>query len=96
MPIETGRPLIEEIAPMIEWPHKVCPYQNAEFPLVEVFRKRDPVDFSLGLFTCGLPRSLVKQSKAAIPNAGFHRFLMKGAKDWFTGHPFSPAPFMRW
>ena len=94
---ETGREnWSEEIALMIEWHHKVRPYRNPQFPLVEVFRKGDLVDFSLGLFKCGLPKSLVKEVKAAIPNAGFHRFLWKGARDWFAKHPFRPPPFMRW
>ena len=86
----------EEIALMIEWHHKVLPYRDGRYPLVEVFRKGDLVDFSLGFFKCGLPGSLVRQVKAAIPNAGFHQFLLKGAKEWFVEHPFSPPPFMRW
>ena len=94
---ETGREdWSEEIALMIEWHHKVRPHRDRQFPLVEVFRKGDLVDFSLGLFKCGLPKSLVKEVKAAIPNAGFHRFLLKSARDWFAKHPFSPPPFLRW
>ena len=86
----------EEIGLMIELHHKVRPYRNDRFPLIEVFRKGDLVDFSLGFFKCGLPKSFVKKVKARIPNAGFHRFLMRGAKDWFFEHPFSPPPFMKW
>ena len=86
----------EEIALMIEWHHKIRPYRNERFPLVEVFRKGDLVDFSLGFFKCGLPKDFVQAVKEAIPNSGFHRFLMKGAKDWFKRHPLSPPPFMRW
>lgn len=81
---------------MIEWHHKVRPVRTRQFPLVEVFRKGDLVDLSLGFFKCGLPKGLVNQVKAAIPNAGLHRFLLKGAKDWFVKHPFSPPPFMKW
>jgi hypothetical protein len=80
---------------MIEWQHKVRPYRSDGFSLVEVCRKGDLVDFSLGIFKYGLPKSLVKVVKARIPNAGFHRFLLKGAKDWFIKHPFIPPPFMR-
>lgn len=86
----------EEIALMIEWHHKIRPYRNNEFLLVEVFRRGDLVDFSLGFFKCGLPKDLVKEVKATIPNAGFHRFLLKGARDWFAKHPLSPPPFMKW
>jgi hypothetical protein len=74
----------------------VSPYRDDRYPMVEVFRKGDLVDFSLGFFRSGLPRSLVKQVKEAIPNAGFHKFLMQGAREWFAKHPLSPPPFMKW
>ena len=94
---ETGQDAwSEEIGVMIEWHHKVRRYRDDRMPLVEVFRKGDLVDFSLGIFKCGLPKSFVDEVKAGIPNSGFHRFLMKGAKDWFSKHPLSPPPFMRW
>lgn len=94
---ETGRePWSEEIRLMIELHHKIRPYRGDKYPLVEVFRKGDLVDFSLGFFKCGLPKSFVKEVEARIPNAGFHRFLMKGARDWFSRHPLSPPPFMKW
>jgi hypothetical protein len=54
------------------------------------------VDFSLGLFKFGLPSALIGRLKSEFPNAGFHKFLLSGAKDWFSKHPFSPPPFMRW
>ena len=86
----------EEICLMIEMHHKVRPWRGDGSPLVELFRKADLVDFSLGLFTFGLPRDDIKQVKATIPNHGFHRFLMKAAKDWFRRHPFRPPPFIKW
>jgi len=81
---------------MIEWHHKVRPYGNDRSSLVEVLRQRNLVDFCLGIFRCGPAKSWVKEVKARIPNAGFHRFLLKGAKDWLVKHPFSPPPFMKW
>jgi hypothetical protein len=81
---------------MIELHHKVRPYRGDRFPFVEVFRKGDLVDFSLGFFKCGVPKSFVKEVKAGIPNTGFHRFLMKGARDWFCKHPLSPPPVIKW
>jgi hypothetical protein len=81
---------------MIEMHHKVRPYRNPAYPLVEIFRKGDLVDFSLGLFKFGLPSSLIARLKSEFPNAGFHKFLLSGAKDWFSKHPLSPPPFMRW
>jgi hypothetical protein len=86
----------EEVGLMIEMHHKVRPYRDERYPLVEVFRKGDLIDFSLGFFKSGLPGSFVKNIKETIPNAGFHKFLFKGAKDWFSKHPLSPPPFMKW
>jgi len=92
---ETGQDVwSEEISLLIKWHHKVRRCRDERFPLVEVFRKADLVDFSLGFFKCGLPKSFVKEVKARIPNAGFHRFLTKGARDWFSKRPPNPSPFM--
>jgi len=81
---------------MIEMHHKIRSYNDKYHPLVELFRKGDLVDFSLGVFTFNLPRSYIKSVKEALPNNGFHQFLMRGAKDWFVKHPLSLPPFMRW
>jgi len=85
-----------EIGLMVEFHHKVRAYKDKKYPLVEVFRKGDLVDFSLGFFKCGIPKAYIKSVKKMIPNAGFHKFLMKGAKEWFAKHPLSPPPFMKW
>lgn len=85
-----------ELGLMIELHHKIRPVHDCSFPLVELFRKADLVDFSLGLVSFGLPRTYIKQVKNAIPNQGFHWFLIQGAKQWFSKHPFSPPPFMKW
>jgi hypothetical protein len=86
----------EEISLMVEMHHKVRAYRDNRYPLVELFRKGDLVDFSLGFFTFGIPRSSIKEVKKTIPNNGFHKFLLKGAAEWFAQHPFSPPPFMKW
>ena len=86
----------EEIGLMVEFHHKIRPFPDNSYPLVELFRKGDLVDFSLGVFSFQIPRSYIKEVKTTIPNNGFHKFLMKGAKDWFSKHPFSPPPFMKW
>jgi hypothetical protein len=85
-----------EISLMIKMHHKVRTYKTDDDPLVELFRKGDLVDFSLGFFKFGLPATYVREVKKAIPNHGFHRFLLKGARDWFIKHPFTPPPFMTW
>ena len=66
---------------MVEFHHKVRAYKDEQYPLVEIFRKGDLVDFSLGIFKCGVPRTYIKSVKQTIPNAGFHKFLIKGAKN---------------
>lgn len=94
---ETGRQAwAEEIARMIDIHHKVRTYTDGRYPLVELFRKGDLVDFSLGLFSFGIPRDHIRRVKTHIPNHGFHTFLIKTGGSWFLTHPFSPAPFMRW
>ncbi len=86
----------EEVSLMVEMHHKIRPYPDERYPLVEVFRKADLIDVSLGFFKFGLPRHLVNDVRDRIPNAGFHRFLMKAAKQWFFRHPFRPPPFLKW
>lgn len=85
-----------ELSLIIEHHHQIRAGKVPDFPLVEIFRRGDLVDFSLGLFSCGVPRSFIREVKQSIPNHGFHRFLLRGAGDWFLGHPFVPPPFMKW
>ncbi len=84
----------DEITRMIGEHHKVRRYTDA--PIVEAFRKGDLVDFSLGIVKNGLPSSYVRDVKAAFPNAGFHRNLVKVAAGWFCRHPLNPVPVIRW
>lgn len=94
---DTGRQAwSEEIGLMVEMHHKVRAYRDDRYPLVELFRKGDLVDFSLGFFAFGIPRPYIEEIKKNIPNNGFHKFLMKSAREWFSKHPFSPPPFMKW
>ncbi len=85
-----------EIELMITEHHKVRGYENSNYPLVELFRKGDLVDFSLGLFKFGIPESYINQVKAEFPNADFHKNLSKRAGRWFVRHPLNPAPMMKW
>lgn len=85
-----------EIGLIIDMHHKLRPYSDPKYPLVEVFRKADLVDFSLGTFRFGLSSRYIRQLKSEFPNAGFHRFLLRGAFDWFSENPLSPPPFIKW
>jgi len=87
---------ITEVSLMIDEHHKLRPYRDAAYPLVEVFRKADLVDVSLGAIRFGIPIRLIIRIKSAIPNAGFHLFLLRTGKGWFLQHPLSPPPFMKW
>ncbi len=85
-----------EIELMIALHHKIRPYQAGHYPLVEVFRKGDLVDFSLGLVKCGLPAAMIKSVKARFPNAGFHKRLVQLELGWLTRHPANPLPVFKW
>lgn len=94
---ETGKEdWSEEIRLMITEHHKITTVKDDRYPLVELFRKGDLVDFSLGLVTFGLSGEYLKQLKAAFPNAGFHACLIKHSTKWILKHPLNPAPMYKW
>jgi hypothetical protein len=85
-----------EIELMIAEHHKVTKYKDQTYPIVELFRKGDLVDFSFGLFKFGIPESYIKNVKGEFPNADFHKNLGKRAGAWIIKHPLDPAPMMKW
>lgn len=85
-----------EIELMIDLHHKFRTIKNGEFPLVEVFRKGDWVDASLGLRKFTLTREYVRQVQATFPNLGFHDNLLRLAKAEFRRNPLNPLPMMKW
>ena len=85
-----------EIALMIDMHHKLRRYADARYPLVEVFRQGDLVDFSLGFVKCGLPGEFVKAVKKQFPNAGFHKRLVQLEVGWLPGHLLNPLPILKW
>lgn len=87
---------VPEVSTMIALHHRVRPVDDARHPLVEVFRRADWIDVSLGLLRFGLPRSYVRTVRAAFPNAGFHRRLVQLTGKRFVAHPLSPVPVLRW
>ena len=86
----------EEVTLLISEHHKVRPYTDPKYPLVEQFRQADLIDFSLGAIRFGLPASFVSEVKERFPNAGFHKMLVGRASAWFMRHPLNPAPMMKW
>ena len=91
--LEAWRP---EVTAMIALHHRVRPVRDAAHPLVEVFRRADWIDVSLGALRFGLPRSTVRAVRAAVPNAGFHKRLVQLTLERFSEHPLSPIPVLKW
>jgi hypothetical protein len=85
-----------EIGMMIDLHHKVRSAASAKYPLVEVFRKGDWVDASLGLRAFGLPKAFIAEVKAAFPNLGFHQNLLRLTRQQFRRSPLHLFPMMKW
>ena len=64
-----------EIESIIDEHHRLRPIRRGG--LVEVFRKADLVDFSLGFVKRGIPPTKVSEVRAEFPNLGFHRNLAR-------------------
>ena len=86
----------EEIELMIGLHHKVRVYKGIDYPLVEIFRRADLADFSLGMIKGGVSKQVMKQIKQTFPNAGFHKMLMKEQGKWLLKHPLNPFPIIKW
>ena len=89
----------EEVTLLIDLHHKIHVINGEiaeKYPLLEVFRRADLADFSLGMILGGVPADFMKRLKRQFPNAGFHKMLVKEAAGWFARHPLSPTPFMKW
>jgi hypothetical protein len=85
---------VSEISTMIDLHHRVRRVKDDE--LVEAFRRADLVDFSLGLFKCGVPPAYIRDVKRRFPNAGFHKQLLRRACSWTLRHPLNPVPVLKW
>lgn len=64
----------EEVGLMVEMHHKVRTYSTDRYPLVELFRKGDLVDFSLGLVKFGIPAAYIREVKRPSPIMDFTAF----------------------
>lgn len=85
-----------EIALMINLHHKLRPVDDDKPSLVEVFRRADLIDVSLGKVKFGLPKGDIKNVRKTFPNSGFHKRLTQLAVREFFRHPLKPAPFLKW
>lgn len=83
-----------EISKMIDLHHRIR--KCADGSLVEIFRRGDLVDFSLGILKCGIAPDFIRAVKKEFPNAGFHRQLLAHACQWTLRHPLNPVPVLKW
>ncbi|MBB3036962.1 hypothetical protein [Hoyosella altamirensis] len=82
------------VAQMIEHHHKLRPAGRAISP-VEIVRRADLIDVTLGLIAFGIPRRKYRDLLHAFPDAGFHPKLVKMIGGRFLAHPLSPMPMIR-
>jgi hypothetical protein len=87
--------LRELVGRMISSHHKLRRAGGRDDP-VELLRRADAVDVSLGLVRFGLPRSVHHRVARTYPNAGFHRTLVGLSVRQLLTHPLHPAPMVRW
>ena len=85
---------IPEVATMIDQHHKLRRFKPD--PLVEMFRRGDLIDFSLGAIRCGVQGGYIKAVKSCFANAGFHKFIVYVAGRWICRHPLNPVPVLKW
>lgn len=91
--IESGKQeWIDEISFMIQWHHKITPYKGNYSRTVEIFRKADWIDVSLGTLRYGIPLHDIKELKTEFPNLGFHWFLARQITKNLLQHPLNPLP----
>ena len=83
---------IPEIELMIDQHHRLRKFRNVSYPLVEVFRKGDLVDFSSGIVKCGVPVEYVRAVKARFPNAGFHKRTFTTGRQMVLQSSVEPGP----
>ena len=85
----------EEIGLMIDEHHKMSEYKGEYEKTVEVFRRADWIDVSLGMKSFSADKGSIKKIRAEFPNLGFHAFLMKGTIKNFFQHPLNPLPMFK-
>lgn len=88
--------LVAEVDALIAEHHKLRRYRGPESADVELFRRADLVDVSLGAIRFGVPRAFVRDVKAAFPDRGFHGTLVGLAARQLVKTPLRPLPMIRW
>lgn len=86
---------IAEITLMIYWHHKITAYTGVNQKIVEVFRKADWIDVSLGILSFGVAVHKIRTNRKRYPNLGFHLFLLRKIGRNLLRHPLKPLPMFR-
>ncbi len=71
----------EALKGAIHWHHKIMPYKGPHQHVIEACRKADWIDASQGMVKKGVSKAEIKRVEAAFPNYGFHKTLLRLAKD---------------
>lgn len=87
--------LIPLVTEMIDQHHKVRAWSDELNP-VEIFRRADTIDVSLGLRRFGVSHRNYRKISKAYPDHGFHWGLVKLSARRLVEHPSSPLPMFRW
>ena len=66
----------------IHWHHKVFRYKGTHQDVIEACRKADWIDASQGWVRKGMSRSAIAKVEATFSNCGFHKALMRLAKEY--------------
>jgi hypothetical protein len=85
-----------EVTTLIEQHHKVRGYRGPFAATVELFRRADLIDLSLGAVRFDVPSQVVRAVKAAFPDEGFHARLISLAAKHLVKAPLRPLPMVRW
>ncbi|MEW5809072.1 MAG: phosphohydrolase [Actinomycetota bacterium] len=83
------------VTAMIQQHHKLRSAGSPSTP-VEIFRRADVTDVSLGGVRFGVPRAHYRAVCREWPNAGFHRRLVTLTIARARRHPGSPLPMVKW
>ena len=83
------------VTAMIAQHHKIRQADSPTSP-VEIFRRADTIDLTLGLRRFGLPLREYRTITRRYPDAGFHRRLVTLARKRLQAHPASPLPMVKW
>jgi hypothetical protein len=85
-----------EVRLLISEHHKLLGYRGPYERTVELYRRADWVDVSLGLLRFGLSMNHLRAVRAAFPDAGFHARLAVLTARQCLRTPWRPLPMMHW